>query len=73
MLLHFLPKVLEAGDQTVVQGLQLLRRLLAVDANPVGQEGDLEEETQALLSVSCFESITVMVGGTGGGGSPAGR
>lgn len=71
MLLHFLPKVLEAGDQTVVQGLQLLRRLLAVDANPVGQDGDLEEETRALSSMPCFESMTMMVGGAGG--SPAGR
>lgn len=71
MLLHLLPEVLEAGDQAVVQRLQLLRRLLPVDPNPVGQERDLEEEeTQALLNVSRLQSMMMA---DWGGGSPAGR
>lgn len=42
VLLHLLPEVLEAGDQAVVQRLQLLRRLLAVDADSLRQQGDLQ-------------------------------
>lgn len=41
MFLHFLPEVLEARDQAVVQRLQLLRRLLAMDADSLRQQGDL--------------------------------
>lgn len=41
MLLHFLPKVLEACNQTIVEGLQLLRRLLPVDADSICQQRDL--------------------------------
>lgn len=65
MLLHLLPEVLEAGDQAVVQRLQLLRRFLPVDPNPVGQERDLEEETRALLNVSRLESVTMADWGGG--------
>lgn len=55
MLLHFLPKVLEASDQAVVQGFQLLRCPLLVDANSVCQEGDLEggEEYLSVLEGCC--------------------
>lgn len=48
MLLHFLPKVLEARNQAVVQRLQLLRRLLPMDANPICQDGDLKAGRRAL-------------------------
>lgn len=44
--LHLLPQVLEAGQQSVVQRLQLLRGLLTMHTDPISQERDLEEEEQ---------------------------
>lgn len=61
--LHLLPEVLEAAQQPVVQRFQLLRRLLAVNPDPVSQERDLEEE-----------KVSHLRGGSrAGGASPAGR
>lgn len=54
MLLHFLPKVSKASNQAVVQGLQLLGRLLPVDANPICQERDLEGRTGTLVKQNMF-------------------
>lgn len=42
MFLHFLPEVLETCDQAVVERPQLLGRLLAMDTNPLRQQGDLQ-------------------------------
>lgn len=70
MLLHFLPEVLETCDQAVVERLQLLRRLLAVDPDSLRQQGDLQRKasvTERAQQWACAKNDG------GGGKPPAGR
>lgn len=71
--LHLLPQVLEAGQQAVVQRLQLLRGLLTVNTDPVGQERDLQEQEEVARGSHLIWLGRGEEGSRVGGASPAGR